>query len=135
CLYAEANAHQNGMEQPPELVQLVACRPSTGERLELFMRPRRPLWENTAFHLEVPAETLLQGLALTDGLARWHAFLREGDTLTTWGFFPLKLLAAEGEPVEGGIDARLGAARGRERRPGGEREGGAQGRRGLGGRG
>jgi DTW domain-containing protein YfiP len=118
CLYAEANAHQNGMEQPPELVQLVASRPATGERLELFLRPRRPLWENTAFHLEVPAETLMQGLDLEEGLARWHDFLREGDTLTTWGFFPLKLLAAEGEPEEDVIDARLIAARILKRRPG-----------------
>lgn len=118
CLYAEANAHQNGMEQPPELVQLVACRPATGESLELFVRPRRPLWENTAFHLEVSAERLLSGLGLQEGLSRWHDFLREGDTLTTWGFFPLKLLAAEGEPVDEVIDARLIAARILKRRPG-----------------
>src|SRR5690606_14128720 len=100
CLYAEANAHQNGMEQPPELVQLVACRPATGARLELFIKPRRPLWDNTALHLEVPAEALLGGLGLADGLQQWHRFLREDDVLTTWGFFPLKLLAAEGEPVD-----------------------------------
>ncbi len=118
CLYAEANAHLNGMEKPPELVQLVAARPATGERLELFLAPRKDLWENTPFHLEVPAEVLLGGLSLADGLARWHAFLRPDDLLCTWGFFPIKLLAAEGEPVEDVLDARLVASRVLKRRPG-----------------
>ncbi len=118
CFYAEANAHQNGVGLPPELVHLVALRPFSGERLELVLRPRKPLWESTPFHIEVPREALEAGLEVADGLSRWRAFLRPGDVLCTWGVFPQQLLEAEGEALEGVLDVRLAAAQWLKRRPG-----------------
>ena len=49
----EANAHRrgSGVEGPPELLQLAAVRPATGEVFQAFLAPRRPLAATAAHHL------------------------------------------------------------------------------------
>jgi DTW domain-containing protein YfiP len=118
CFFAEANAHQNGMGLPPELVHLVAVRPFSGERLEVVVRPRKPLWESTPFHIGMSAEQLADGVSVPEALARWRAFVREGDLLCTWGVFSQQLLEAEGVTLPGCIDVRLACAQWLKRRPG-----------------
>jgi DTW domain-containing protein YfiP len=120
-LQAEANAQPaseaNG--ELPELVQVVAGRPATGERLEVFLRPRRPLGPNVARHLEVSEALLGAGARVDEGLARLRAFLRPTDLLTVWGAFSLDLLAAEGAELPEPLDLRLWTARVLKGRTGG----------------
>lgn len=100
-LFGEANAWP--LEAPgrpadakAELLQLVACRLSTGERFEALMQPGGALSPSAAFHLEVPQEAIAGAEPRAAALARWRAFLREGDVLVGWGTFCKSLLAAEG---------------------------------------
>src|SRR5205814_10381753 len=78
-VYAEANAHplvRGGTA--PELVQLVALRPSTGARFADFAAPRGTLAPSTAHHLEVDASRLHGGGAVAEVMARWRAFVGVG---------------------------------------------------------
>ena len=121
ALYAEANARAGGAvaEEEAELVLLVAVRPSTGERFEAFLAPRRPLGPEVPTWLEVPAERLLSGEPVAQALARFEAFLRPGDLFCSWGPFALGLLKVEGGPARDFADLRLATARALRRRPGG----------------
>jgi len=117
----EANAHRLGSGVPglPEMIQLAAVRPATGETFNAFLAPRRPLAPGAAHHLEVPREDLLGGRPVDAVLAEWRRFLRPEDRLVGWGGFGWELLAQEGwRPEHEPIDLRLVAAHRLKRRPG-----------------
>ncbi len=117
----EANSHRRGSNVPglPELIQLAATRPATGETFYAFLAPRRPLAINAARHLEVPVESLLGGRAVESVLAEWDRFVGPQGRLVGWGDFSWRLLAQEGwQPAQAPIDLRLVAAHRLKRRPG-----------------
>jgi DTW domain-containing protein YfiP len=117
----EANSHRRGSDVPglPELIQLAATRPATGETFYAFLAPRRPLAINAARHLEVPVESLLGGRTVESVLAEWDRFLGPHGRLVGWGDFSWRLLAQEGwQPAQAPIDLRLVAAHRLKRRPG-----------------
>lgn len=119
-VHAEPNAHPIGADVgPPELVHLVACRPASGERFVAVIAPRRPLAASTPHHLELDAAVLRGGEALDTVLARWRAFLRDGDLLCAWGGYTADLLRAAGEPERATFDLRDAATRALGRRSGG----------------
>jgi hypothetical protein len=121
AIYAEGSAPWTGLpaEDPGELLVLSAVRPSTGERFEAVLAPRRPLSPEVAVQLEIPAERLAAGEPVASALARFEAFLRPGDLFCGWGPFALRLLRADGAPVRDFADVRLAMARRLRRRPGG----------------
>ena len=121
ALYAEANAHaiDSPLAGEPELIQLVALRPASGEFFEAQLAPRRPLGPNTAAHLEVPAEVILAGEPVEQAIERFRAFLRPNDLFCGWGGYAVDLLRREAGPARPFSDLRLAAARRLKRRPGG----------------
>lgn len=106
CVYAEANAYPRGSGFEPELVQLVAVRPATGERFECLAAPRNPLATNVPAQLEVAPERLLEAPPITSLLEKMRAFSREGDVTFSWGYFSLDLLKHEGLNVTPHLEAR-----------------------------
>ncbi len=120
-VYGEANAHPNarfeGEPPTPELLHLVATRPSDGERFEAVLRARTELTRSSPHHLELPPEAFSEERAAA--LARFAAFLRGTDVLCGWGFFTLDLLRAEGLACPEYYDVRGPAVRVLKRRPGG----------------
>lgn len=121
AIYAEANAHPAGSSVPgdPELIQLVALRPGSGERFEALIAPRRPLAPGAATHLELPAARILEGEPVASALERFRAFVRAGDLFCGWGRYAVDLLRAEAFPERPFSDLRAAAARRLRRRPGG----------------
>jgi DTW domain-containing protein YfiP len=121
AVYAESNGWPvgTGPGGEGELVQLVAWRPSTGERFEAVVAPRRPLGPNVAVQLELPEARLLAGEPVAEALARFGAFLRPGDLFCGWGPYAISLLRAEGVAMRDFADLRLACARSLGRRPGG----------------
>jgi DTW domain-containing protein YfiP len=121
AIYAESNGWPSGSGPggDDELIQLVALRPSTGERFEAVMAPRRPLGPSVSLNLELPEARLLAGEPLAGALARFEAFLRPGDLLFGWGPYAITLLRAAEAPVRDFADLRLACARALGRRPGG----------------
>lgn len=120
-VYAEANAHPFGSRDwgVPELIQLVAFRPSTGDRFVAVIKPRRPLGPSTAEHLEIAASRLLTGEPIDDALGRWRQFVTPTDLLCAWGHYPFDLLAREGDPARSRFDVRLAVTEDLGRRAGG----------------
>ena len=118
--YGEASAWpRDSTDAPPdELLHQVALRPFTGERFEAFVAPRHPVATSFYHHAEVPRDALSAALSREEFSARWGAFLREGDTLVTWGAYATDLLAAEGVPLPARLDLRVEVARRRHARPG-----------------
>ena len=117
----EANSHRRGSDVPglPELIQLAATRPATGETFYAFLAPRRPLAINAARHLDVPVESLLGGRTVESVLTEWDRFVGPQGRLVGWGDFSWRLLAQEGwQPEQAPIDLRLVAAHRLKRRPG-----------------
>ena len=123
-LYAEANAQpaEESAGTLPELIQLVAHRPSSGERFEAVLSPRQPLAESTAHHLEIPAAELFAGQGIATALGAWRGFLRPGDLLCGWGYHALNLLQSEGESVPPYLDLRVMISQALKRRSGGIEE-------------
>ncbi|HSN16461.1 MAG TPA: DTW domain-containing protein [Anaeromyxobacteraceae bacterium] len=121
AVYAESNGWPTGADPAGEgeLVQLVALRPSTGERFEAVVTPRRPLGPGVALLLELPEARFLAGEPLAEALARFEAFLRPGDLLCGWGPYAISLLRAAEAPLRDFADLRLACARSLGRRPGG----------------
>ncbi|TSC20905.1 tRNA-uridine aminocarboxypropyltransferase [Corallococcus sp. Z5C101001] len=117
--YAEANAHPLEAAIAPELVHLVACRLTTGERFEAVIAPEQPLAHSTSLHVELPEETLLAGEPRAEALARFEAFLRPEDELTVWTTFALDLLWAGGLSRRPARNVRLAAARALKGKAGG----------------
>jgi DTW domain-containing protein YfiP len=122
-LFAEANSHgaQTRVPGVPEVLHVVGVRPSTGERYEAVLRPRRPLGSETSRNLGISPEELLAGEEVAPALARLNAFLssKKGTQLVMWGPYARDLLANEGEPSHGFVDLRALAVRALGRRPGG----------------
>ena len=101
CVVGEANAWPYGSaprtdEAPDELVQWVACRPSTGETFEAIVAPRAQLAPSTPAHVGLSAERLHAGGSLPAFLDAWRAFLRDTDVVCSWGRYATKLLVASG---------------------------------------
>jgi DTW domain-containing protein YfiP len=88
CLFAEANAWTYGSPErgdEEELVQWVAQRVETGESFSAFVAPRGALAPSTAFHLQVPVESILGGESSASFRERWASFVRPDDVFCTWG--------------------------------------------------
>jgi DTW domain-containing protein YfiP len=121
AVYAESNGWPTGAGSgwECELIQLVAARPSTGERFEAVVAPRRPLGTGVPTFVELPERRLLDGEPVAAALARFEAFLRPGDVLCAWGPYAVSLLRAEGVQPREFADLRLACARSLGRRPGG----------------
>jgi hypothetical protein len=118
-LYAEANAHPVEEGIPPELVHLVACRPSTGERFEAILAPRQPLARSTPLHTELPEELLRTGEDRDSALSRFEAFLRPDDVLAVWTTYALDLLWRDGVSRRPAANLRLATARALKGKAGG----------------
>jgi DTW domain-containing protein YfiP len=99
CVHAEANAWpaSGSNKHDAELVHWCAVRPSTGERFEAVLAPRRPLAPSTTNHTHLDAARFAEGESLSSFVERWSAFLRDTDVLATWGHFAIGL--AEGDSV------------------------------------
>ncbi|MBI1948869.1 MAG: DTW domain-containing protein [Deltaproteobacteria bacterium] len=112
-VYGEANAHPRGERSPgaPELLHLVALRPSTGASFQAVLRPRRGLPEDVPARLGLPREQLERGEEPAIALARFRDFLGPAFTQVSWGGYARDLLAQEGEPKRGFVDLRALAAR------------------------
>ncbi len=100
CVSGEANAWPYGSSEraaryPEELVQWLAIRPRTGERLELLKAPRH-LAPMTPFHLGLSRGALESGCTGELLRERWRAFLRDDDVLCSWGTYATALFEAEG---------------------------------------
>jgi len=98
CVHGEANgwpAHHPD-RQEPELVQLCAERPATGERFESVIAPRRPLAPATAQHLELSEARLQGGVSIGECRRAWESFARPDDVMVCWGNFYTRLAADEG---------------------------------------
>jgi len=125
--YAEANAQPAGARvpsaganpNPPELVQLVACRPATGARFAAIAAPRAVLAPSTAHHLEVADERLRAGDQVATVMARWDAFVRPGDLVCTWGWYTVELLRRERDRSREIFDVRDALTRELRRRSAG----------------
>jgi DTW domain-containing protein len=120
-VYAEANAHPTSSPDwgIPELIQLVAARPATGERVAAIIAPRRPLAASAAHHVELSSARLHAGEPVGGALARWRAFVRPTDLLCAWGHYPFDLLAREGDPPRACFDLRRAVNHELGRRAGG----------------
>lgn len=120
AVYAESSGWLNDAAgREGELVQLVALRPSTGERFEAVVAPRRPLGASDALLLELPEARFQAGEPLARALARFETFLRPADLLVGWGPFAIGLLRAAEAPLRDFADLRLACAQSLGRRPGG----------------
>jgi DTW domain-containing protein YfiP len=118
-LYAEANAHPLEEGIPPELVHLVACRPSTDEHFEALLAPRQPLARSTPLHTELSEEALHSGEDRDSALSRFEAFLRPDDVLAVWTTYALDLLWRGGVTRRAAANIRLAAARALKGKAGG----------------
>jgi hypothetical protein len=114
---AEGSPQEDG--GPHELVQLVAVRPSTGERFACLVRPRRPLGSRTPERLGLAPEVLADGATIDDARRAWAAYLRPDDRLVGWGLFTPTVLRAEGALCPPWIDLRAEIGRRLGRKPGG----------------
>lgn len=106
--YGEASAWPRGTADAPadEVLHWVAVRPHTGERFEALAKPSRPMAKSFPHHAELAREALDDAVSREEFVARWQAFVRDGDTLLTWGTFAADLLAADGFPLPARIDLR-----------------------------
>lgn len=118
--YGEANAWPRGSEHGPypEIVHFALERVATGERLEAFVAPSRPLSPGFTFHTGVPEERVLAGESRASFHARLASFFRDGDRLAVWSFYAIELLLAEGVPLPPRVDLRSTAMRFLGRRAG-----------------
>jgi DTW domain-containing protein YfiP len=118
--YAETNAWPRGtpLGEGSEVVHVVAVRVASGERFEAFVRPRRPLATSFEHHTAIAPERVLSGLAFSDFVERWRAFVRPDDILGSWGYFWSEALRAEGVPLPDRLDLRFFARRALRARPG-----------------
>lgn len=111
--YGETNAWPRGtpLGGDGELVHLALERVTTGERLEAFIAPRRPLSPSFGHHTGLTADELARGSSFEAFVARWHAFVRPTDVLAGWGYFWAEALAREGVPLPELVDLRSLARR------------------------
>jgi DTW domain-containing protein YfiP len=101
CVVAEANAWpyacaERSHEYPDELLQWLAFRPSTGEVLDVIVKPRNPLAPRTFLHTGLDESVLAEGVELEEALAAFAAFVRPTDVLCSWGRYGTALFVASG---------------------------------------
>ncbi len=112
-VHGEANAWPCSATtgRPPfrdELVQWLACRPSTGEVFEAFARPTEPLGPNTTVHTRLEAEQIAAGGTMEELLERWRAFVRPTDVVCSWGHHWTGMFTrAKGELPRERVDLRV----------------------------
>jgi len=85
---------------PDELVHWIAIRGDGSERYECIARPTHPLAPSSERHTELPGEVLLAGTSLDALWDGFRAFLREGDTIATWGAYATGLMRGAGVATE-----------------------------------
>lgn len=117
--HAEANAwpQSSGQTGPGELLQIVGLKPSTGERFNVLLQPRRPLGPSVPLHLDLPEEALKGGATVEAALDAFRAFLGAG-VPCTWRRFAVDLLAKEGLALPEWIDLRRALADTLGKKPG-----------------
>lgn len=118
-LYAEANAHPAEVGLEPELVHLVACRPSTGERFEAILAPRQPLARSTPLHTELEESVIRAGEDRDAALSRFEAFLGGDAVFAVWTTYALDLLWRDGVSRRPAANIRLATARALKGKAGG----------------
>jgi DTW domain-containing protein YfiP len=120
CVQGEANAwpRRGDRWEPAEIVHWVAHRPSTGERYQAIVAPRRPLAPGTPKHTGLPAEQLRGGVGAEAWRQSWQDFLRAGDVLVQWGTYYGDLAESEGLPPAARLDLRAEISRMLNRRVG-----------------
>jgi DTW domain-containing protein YfiP len=106
--FAEGNGWPSSMDPRPkaEVLQALAVRPATGERVGAFVRPRAGLsptaLENQGLRLEE-----LAGWIEPDQMAeRWRRFCRPDDVWCGWGRFSPATLSAAGVEAPLVVDLR-----------------------------
>ncbi len=101
CVQGDTNAwpRRDPAREPPEIVHWVAHRPATGETLEVFVAPRRPLAPNTAGQIELSVDDIRGGGSVADWLHAWSRFVRPDDVLVQWGTFYGDVAADDGLTV------------------------------------
>jgi DTW domain-containing protein YfiP len=117
--YGEANAWPRGtpLGHSPEIVHWAAERPSTGERFEAFIAPRKPFSPSFSHHTGILREHVNAGESWASFAERWSAFQRRGDLLCGWGFYASEVLLAEGAVLPERLDLRRVAMSTLKRRP------------------
>jgi DTW domain-containing protein len=108
CIGAEANAwpYASRAEAPDEIVQLVAVRPSTGERFEQLARPTRALSPSTTFHTELAEAALLAAPAIAELVAAFTRWLKPTDIVAAWGYYGPNLFTDAGGTLGERLDLR-----------------------------
>jgi DTW domain-containing protein YfiP len=101
CVTGEANAWpyrcaDRAEDYPDELVHWVARRASTGETLDMIVKPRHPLAPRTSEHVELSEADLASGSTLEDAFLRFRAFVEEDDIVCSWGRYATSLFVASG---------------------------------------
>lgn len=110
---AETNAwpFHSKHRYPDEIVHWLAIRGDESGRFEAIVRPTHPLAPGVAKHTGLPDEALLTGTSRAEFLAAFTSFLRDHDTIATWGTYATRLMAeaglGAGHPV---VDLRRVAA-------------------------
>ncbi len=89
-----------------EIVQWVAVRPATGERFESRLRPERALAAHIPRYLGISEAELLAGESMAEAMARWQAFARPDDVVSTWGTYATDLLRRDGVDVGEPLDLK-----------------------------
>lgn len=88
---------RDGADQiPPEILQLVAWRPTDGARYSEVIRPRQSSVAHRPYNLGLEPEHLLAGAHIEDARAAWRQFSRPDDVWVTWGSHTAELLRHEG---------------------------------------
>lgn len=80
----------------PELIHLVALRPTTGERFALIVRPEGRVGPSVPYYSGITHEELEGAASLEDARVRWSEFVRPTDTLVTWGHHLTDTLKRQG---------------------------------------
>lgn len=112
CVAAGANAWPRGTAHGRELVQWLAMRPHSGERLGCLRAPSIPLAPLTPERLGLSAAQLMAGDSPQRFRHAWRAWLRDSDVLCGWGYFPVDMLRDAGGSFPGSfIDLRAVAKR------------------------
>lgn len=111
CVVTEANAWsfksgQRSKGDPGDLVQCLAVRPQSGERLEVVVAPLLPLSPDTAPLIELSAELIQGGRSRPEFCEAWRSFVRPTDVMVAWGTHTPSLLKAVGAPLPEFLDLR-----------------------------